>query len=64
MESEFEMKMIQDGFDLKYIEELKLFNKRKEVYRENRPKAYAPIMGYCRKVMGNPVLKPKEINVI
>ena len=54
-----EMKMKQDRFVLKYVEELKNYNKQKEVCKENRPKAYVYIMGHCGKVMENRVLETK-----
>lgn len=49
----FELNLKQQGYDIKYKEELRTYNICKEVYAENKPKAYALIFGYCNKVMQN-----------
>ena len=53
------MKMKQDGYNLKYVKNLKNYNKRQEIYDKNKPKAYAYIMGFCNKTMENRVMETK-----
>ena len=43
----------QQGYDLDYREEYRIYNTRKEQYEDNLIKAYALIFSYCNKVMQN-----------
>ena len=54
------MKMNKNGFNFKYVKEQKKYNKQKEIYKENKHKAYAYIMGFCNKTMENCVMETKE----
>ena len=47
------LRLRQQGNDLDYKENFRIYNTRKEVYDDNMIKAYAFIFGYCNKVMQN-----------
>ena len=43
----------QGGYDLEYKEALRAYNMRKEIYEDNKSKAYAYIFTYCNRTMQN-----------
>ena len=54
----------QEGYDIEYKEELRKYNIRKDVYEENKVKAYALIFGYCNKTMQNRIEESKDFESI
>ena len=53
----YEAAVGQNGLDIKYKEDLRRYNKRKEVFEQNLYKAYEEILGYCNKSMKARILE-------
>ena len=47
----YKARIKQEGRDIKYKEELKVYNDRKSTLEQNLFKAYEYILGYCNKAM-------------
>ena len=58
------MKFEQDGYDIKYTEELQEYHKRKNINKENKPKAFVLIFGYCNKVMHGRIEESTEYETL
>ena len=57
------MKILQDGNDIEYREELRKYNARARQYEENKSKTYAIIMDYCNKTMQNCIEEVKDFEL-
>ena len=57
------MKILQDGNDIEYREELREYNARARQYEENKSKTYAIIMDYCNKTMQNRIEEVKDFEL-
>ena len=54
------MKILQDGDDIEYREELREYNARARQYDENKSKTYVIIMDYCNKTIQNRIEEVKD----
>ena len=54
----------QEGYDIEYKEELRKYNIRKDVYEENKVKAYALIFRCCNKTMQNRIEESKDFESV
>ena len=50
---QWELQQEQDGYNIEYKEQIKLHNLQKEIFKDNKVKAYVIIFQYCNKVMQN-----------
>src|SRR5210317_821031 len=58
--SHMSLQIEKEGFDIEYKEELRKYNLRKDVYEENKVKAYALIFSYCNKTIQNRIEESRD----
>ena len=57
-------KMLQDGFDQDYADDLKSYRIKKDAYDENKHKAYALIFSNCSKIMQHKIEETSDFEII